>query len=114
MSYLPHGTEAYVPREKLLGYLLSEANPRSRGKAKFFRRLGYNEDNVDRLRHGLLEIAAFGEVEDDAKTPWGRKYVVIGELGTPAGPKVSLLTVWIREHGDLKPRFVTAYPRKKT
>ena len=40
----------------------------------------------------------------------GWKYVVEGEIETPAGRSVVIRTVWIVDHGQSSPRLVTAYP----
>jgi len=43
---LPNGTNAYVPREKLVEYLLSETHAVGKSKARFFRGFGFDETNV--------------------------------------------------------------------
>ncbi|MGA7501363.1 MAG: DUF6883 domain-containing protein [Isosphaeraceae bacterium] len=40
----------------------------------------------------------------------GWKYVVEGEIETPAGRSVVIRTVSIVDHGQSSPRLVTAYP----
>jgi len=37
---LPHREHAYIPREKITGYLLNPEHPKGRGKAKFFTPIG--------------------------------------------------------------------------
>jgi len=82
-----------------------------RAKAKYFRILGYNEKNAVQLREGLLTIAADGMVAEVIDTPFGRKYVVGGDLLTPTGARQQVRTIWIVETGQSGPRFVTAYPK---
>jgi len=107
---LPNRTEAYVPREKLTGYLLSQTHAIGRSKAQFFRAHGYSEQTVDRFEHDVLDVVKTNDVQQVTETPHGTKYVVDGTLETPRGTLVEIRTVWIIEP-DERPRFVTAYPR---
>lgn len=107
---LPDRENAYVPRPKLTEYLLSQTHPIGRLKARFFRGLGFDEENVSLLEQRLLAIARDCEVAETAQSEHGSKYVIGGELPAPAGGSASIRTVWIIEPGDSQPRFVTAYP----
>jgi hypothetical protein len=107
---LPNRENAYVPTSKLRDYLLSEAHPVGRWKARFFRALGFDETNVDVLEQHLIAIAHFEDVKDVVPSAHGTKYVIEGSLQTPAGSPVQVRTVWIIDAGQDRPRFVTAYP----
>jgi hypothetical protein len=107
---LPHRDRAYVPLEKLTGYLLSESHPVGRFKASFWRRHGFRADAPDRLEQTLLQIAYNGGVSDSITSEYGDKYAVDGRVLSPLGEEIELRTVWIIEFGDDRPRFVTAYP----
>lgn len=107
---LPNRESAYIPREKLTGYLLLETHPVGKAKANFFRALGYNEGNVELLEKGLLGIAHDQEVDEVEETPRGTKYALNGALPTPGGRVVRVRTVWIVAEEQASPRFVTAYP----
>jgi hypothetical protein len=107
---LPYGKNASVEERNLRAYLLSDTHAVGKVKAKYFRELGYGEDNVDLLREGLLRIALVDEVSESIATPFGMKYVVNGELVAPAGIVANIRTVWILEEGETSPRCVTAYP----
>ncbi|GAB4506363.1 MAG: hypothetical protein Kow00123_05010 [Anaerolineales bacterium] len=107
---LPNKANAYVPYEKLVGYLLSETHAVGKSKAKFFRSLGFDETMADDLAQGLLEIAHTGKVKERVESPHGTKYVIEGLLKTPRGTSVRMKTIWIVESGSQAPRFVTAYP----
>ncbi len=84
---LPDSDLAWIPSEKLTGYLLSTEHPVGSAKAGFFRGFGFNDHNVELLEAGLLHIA----------------HTVDGDLETPSGRIVRLRTVWIVETGDEKP-----------
>jgi len=107
---LPNKFKAHIPASKIAGYLLSETHAVGKSKARFFRSLGFNETNVRKLEHGLLNIAQAEAVEEIIKAPHGTKYVIDGSLETPKGVMIRLRTVWIIETGEDGPRFVTAYP----
>ena len=108
---LPNRAGAYVPREKLSGYLLSRTPALGRSKAQFFRAHGYSEQMIDRLERDLLSLVQTNEVTQVAESPYGTKYVVEGSMKTPRGTRIVVRTVWIVE-ADERPRFVTAYPRQ--
>lgn len=108
---VPNRERAYVPEEKLRTYLLSLSHPVGKSKARFFRGLGFDESNVERLREELRGVVQRARVEETEHTSRGTKYVVIGSIRTPSGKKVAIRTVWmIEEEGSDAPRFVTAYP----
>ena len=107
---IPNSADAYIPPEKLAGYLLSETHAVGKSKARLFRELGFNESNVTQLERELRNIAQNGDVEETIHSHFGTKYVVDGSINTPKEKIVRIRTVWIIETGLKKPRFVTAYP----
>ena len=107
---LPRSDSAYIPSEKLSGYLLSDSHPVGRSKAQFLLNLGFTQADQSRLDEQLLAIARKEEVSQEVQTEYGTKYVVEGSISTPSGTEAKLRTVWIVESQDRRPRFVTAYP----
>jgi hypothetical protein len=107
---LPNSENAYVPQEKLTGYLLSESHPVGKAKARYFRSLGYHDANADELGTGLIAIAQNDSVTETESTQYGEKYIVDGSLMPPSGRSALLRTVWIIQADDSRPRFVTAFP----
>ncbi len=107
---LPNQDRAYIQPSKLIDYLLSEAHPDGKSKAKLLRAVGFDETNIDILEQGLLLIALSQDVSQVVQSPHGVKYIIEGNLPTPLGGFVTLLTVWIIDTGQEIPRFVTAYP----
>jgi len=107
---LPNKEKAYIPPDKLIGYLLSETHAVGKSKAKFFRSLGFDETTVEQLEQGLLAIARTERVKECKVSSHGTKYVIDGLLETPKGFVIYIRTVWIIEAGYENPRFVTAYP----
>src|SRR5262245_15905244 len=107
---LPNRGQAYIPPQKLRGYLLSETHAVGSAKAKVFRALGFDETNSNLLEQGLLTIARSTEVREVVSSPHGVKYVIEGSLETPRGTSLLIRTIWILETVEDRPRFVTAYP----
>jgi len=101
---------AYIPLSKLKDYLLSETHLVGKSKAKFLRSFGFNEMNIDMLVQGLISIAHSGDIKEVLSSPYGVKYVIDGLLRTPAGGFIEMRTIWITDKGQVRPRFVTAYP----
>lgn len=95
--------------EKITDYLLSEIHPEGRGKAAFFRRLGFRKDEPYTLRWALLQLARQLSV-DELEFPFGLKYVGVGPITCPDGRQVDIVTVWVLRDGRPPPYFVTAYP----
>jgi hypothetical protein len=109
---LPDAAQAYVPPEKLSGYLLSERHPRGREKARPLQAYGFSSAHVRELEMALLAIAMNGALVEEEITAHGMKYVVVGAAPAPTGRMIRLRTVWIVELPDHRPRFVTAYPAR--
>jgi len=109
---LSNKEKAYIPPNKLTGYLLSETHAVGKSKAKFFRPLGFDKTTVKQLEQGPLAIAQTNEVRESITFPHGTKYVIDGPLKTPKGTVVRIRTIWIWEAEDENPRFITTYPIK--
>ena len=110
---LPNRFEAFIPPQKLVGYLLSSTHAVGKGKAKFFRHFGFNELHADWLNDELLIVAHTATPIRTTTTPFGTKYVIDGTIDTPDGIMINVRTVWIIEEGEPRPRFVTAYPNSR-
>lgn len=106
---LPNSKNVSIPKEKLTKYVLSETHSVGKFKAKFFRKLGFNETNVNSFEESLRAIAP-KEVKEEISTAYGTKYLIDGEIKTPSGKVIKVRTVWILEGGQKKPRFITVYP----
>lgn len=107
---LPHHDDAFIPEDKLIGYLLSAAHPVGRFKARLFNAVGYDSADAQILGQALINIAHKEEVTETNSTPYGTMYVIDGTLQTPSGAALRMRTVWIISTGESCPRLVTAYP----
>ncbi len=106
---IPGANHAVIDEAKIRDYLLSPEHTVGSAKAKFFARLGFEQQDWPVLR---TELARF--VHEDAmlgdRTTFGQKYVVAGTIHGPAGRDAQVVVVWIVLDGEQFPRFVTAYP----
>lgn len=107
---LPYRKNVYIPKAKLIGYLLSQTHAVGRFKSKYFHALGYDELNVNLFEEGLRTIVQSQDVKEALSTIYGTKYIIDGKIKTPSGKAVRLQTVWIIEKEQKIPRFVTVYP----
>lgn len=107
---LPNAKDALISRNKLINYLLSETHPVGSSKAKFFRELGFNDNNLDILIKSIMQIARSNEIKESRELLYGINYVIDGILDSPSGKLTKITTVWFIERRGSNPRFVTAYP----
>lgn len=107
---LPNAEKALIERRKLTEYLLSETHPAGRFKAQFFKKLGFDQASVEQFEEWLRAIALNEPVTEIVSSPYGVKYIVDGQVTTPSAEQMTIRKVWLIEHGDERPRFVTAYP----
>jgi hypothetical protein len=111
---IPNADSAFVPPEKINDYLLNEHHPVSGSKARWFLAIGYDPANPSILERDLLRLVRTSADYSEVNTSFGTKYVVSGRITAPNGTDVTLVTIWIVETGDERPRLVTAYPGEST
>ena len=117
---LPNAAVAIVARRKVVDYLLSEAHPDGRGKARFFSAHGFVPSDWEALAAALREHVMTHGVVEAVETSFGSAVCCPGHAGFPGRPAargaagvVHPKTVWfIRKERDV-PEPVTAYPLKR-
>jgi hypothetical protein len=87
-----------------------QQTPGARGKAAFFRSLGFVATSWEAPQLVLVEVARSGDANAGKNSEFGTKYEVRASIIGPAGREAVIKTVWIVEAGDDRPRFVTAHP----
>ncbi len=107
---LPNFEQAFIAREKIADYLLSDSHPRGSTKAVFFKRFGFTQENWQVLAESLTEHAANYDAVFVAATDFGLCYNVVGEIRTPCGRSPTVLSAWFFDTGSEVPRFISAFP----
>ena len=110
---LPNVEAAVVPQAKITDYLLSLTHESGKGKAGFFNRFGFSLEQWEALASALLLHAADNEVAKVEDSPFGKRYVIEGDMQTPDGRVPKVRAVWFIDNEQAIPRFVTAYPLKR-
>jgi len=111
---VPSAGFALISEAKLRDYLLAPNHPHGRAKATFFIALGFRRPAWRRLAAALRAHLLEHDYEQRMASRYGLKYTVRGGLRTPKGRSVEVVTVWIIETSEKRPRFVTAYPGGST
>ena len=106
---LPNRNNAIIERRKLTHYLLSLTDEDGKPKAEYFRKVGFNETNLEDFEYALLAVVSSNEGKTIEKSKFGVKYIVEGLLNSPTGKKFMVRTVWSIDKGVNNPRLVTAY-----
>ena len=110
---LPNQENAYVPEAKLKDYLLDLNHPEGGSKAKFLRKLGYDDSKLELLTNDLVDIARTEEIMAVSFKGGATSYVIEGLLNGPAGTSALFRTVWRTTPEDARPRLITGYPSRR-
>lgn len=76
-------------------------------------RVGFAQDDWEKLASALVDHCKENEVSSVSKTAFGTKYIVEGLLQTPVGRRPLVRSVWVVETADVIPRLVTAFPVRR-
>lgn len=108
---LPNYQRAIIVSQKLKGYLLHPT--KGKGKAHFFRSLGYRMQNFRRLKADIQNgLRNNNAILREKPNKYGHKaYSVTMVLGIDK--KARVVTGWQIDKGDNRPRFITAMPEKE-
>jgi hypothetical protein len=110
MTEIPSANLALITNAKLR-YLLDAKHPQNGGKATFFVSHGFQMSELDALERAL-RAHALGEAAMITRAD-GVRYLRDGALETPDGRNPRIVSVWQVDLGDVRPRFITAYPRRR-
>ena len=83
-SLAPDWSEAVVPDAKITEYLLTPDHPKGGSKAALFVACGYAHKDPERLAADLATCARSNESREAVSDQYGTRYVVVGEMQTPA------------------------------
>ena len=106
---IPDSQNAIAGESKVRDYLLNPDHPDGGSKAVWFQNRGYSRDQWQLLADDLLLIARNCSFFETELSPYGIKYIAVGDIGRPGHSIKSVRTVWIVEDAS-SPRLVTGYP----
>ncbi|MGL4512022.1 MAG: DUF6883 domain-containing protein [Lacipirellulaceae bacterium] len=107
---IPNADAAFVPEEKLVGYLLDATHAVGGAKARWFAARGFSTENAAELAAAPLALVRTSDDFVSESTPYGDKHFVRGRLECADGRRDDVVTVWFTETWAVRPRLVTAYP----
>ncbi len=111
---VPGAEHATADDRKFTDYLLNENHSQGgAGKARFFRTLGYDQSNWEKLRSTFLDqLPRVRGRYMRGNDPWGDNYEAVITIETEEGP-TEVRTFWEVRPGS-GAKFLTAYPRPRS
>jgi hypothetical protein len=110
---LSNADQARIPPSKLTDYLLNESHPRGSPKARLLMSVtGFSRDDSQALESAIRMHLERAAVEHGKPSPYGIKYEVVGPLVGPGG-HIQVRSIWMIDHGETVPNFVTLFPEPK-
>lgn len=100
-------SRAFIPDDKIEGYLLNANHTEGGTKARFLARLGITADQGELLRREILRVCRAGSGEFQYEDRYGKRYRFDGVIVGPAGSG-RVYMIWIDTEDDT--HFVTLYP----
>jgi hypothetical protein len=107
---IPNNDQSFVADNKITDYLLSETHEIGKHKADFFKRFGFDLNDIETFRESLIQHSIVRDIEQTKNSEFGSKYELKCEIITPDEQNPCIVTVWIVENGQAVPKLVTAYP----
>ena len=112
MPLLPNAEFAFVPMEKLTGYVLNPEHPVGKHKAAVFEAvLGITMADANYLMDKIMEAAQTQEAIPTRHDEFGQRYQVEFEIDRN-GRRATILTAWIWEPKELSPRLTSCYVKQ--
>lgn len=109
-AWMPDPHMLRVEESKIKDYLLNLDHVEGYGKAKFFRAVGFSEEETDKMVEAFRRHAGNNMIAQVVEHPYGVKTVVECFMETPSGKPYCIRSVW-NDHLDGKPpKLVTAVP----
>jgi hypothetical protein len=106
---LPYADRAVVDIAKLREYVLNEAHPRGRHKARVFASaLGLGADEAAWLRIRILEAVLQSDAVPGLHDRYGQRFMVEFSVSTAVGQAL-VRSLWIIRAGEELPRLTSCY-----
>ncbi len=114
-STLPGHEFAWIPEGKLERYVLNPESEEGHGKAHYFStELGIEQEDWVYLHDQILERVPESEAFIHEETRWGQTWEVPMFMVGLNGCARFVTTGWISHPWERGPKFLTAYPEKKS
>ena len=107
---IPNNNQSFVADNKITDYLLSDIHEIGKDKAYFFKRFGFDTTDIDTFKDSLIQHSIDREIAKTIDSKFGIKYELKCKINTPDERNPCIITVWIVENGQEKPKLITAYP----
>jgi len=108
----PGTDKIIVPPDKVLSYLLNADHPVGGPKARFFKQIGFDNDEPQRLASALVAQARTGAAVRQLRGPW-ELWRVRGPLMAPNGRSYMITSVWRWSAENDSFLLVTAFPGRE-
>jgi len=110
---LPNADQAIVDIKKLSDYSLNALHPEGKHKARVFATtLGFSASDARRLRALILTAISTEEATRGVADEHGERYIVDFATEGLRG-MVNIRTAWIIDRGEIAPRLVSCYVKRK-
>ena len=112
MALLPNASQAVVPKDKLVRYILNPEHEKGRHKARVFRStLGFGPENWEDLRDQILDGVLSAEISKVATGVHGTRYTVPLLIEGTNGETHEVTTGWIVEEDaeEERAKLTSAY-----
>jgi hypothetical protein len=107
---MPNNDLSIVVDNKITDYLLSETHNIGKHKAAFFKRFGFDLENIETFSDALIQHSFDREIDKTKISDFGEKFELKCTIETPDNRNPCIVTVWIVENGEETPKLITAYP----
>ena len=103
--------EIEIPKEKIVGYVLSPSHKIGSLKAAYFKSYGFTLEKYAQFISAIEKLVSENEIKEKVNKKHGVTFLVDGKIKTPKKKLISIRTVWIVEHKSKTARLITVYPK---
>ena len=109
-TLMPNHVAARVADSKVRDFILNDAHPDNKGRARFFAAFGFTAGRWDLLKDALVRHPRRNVVVRASETGFGTRYRVHCDIVSPDERNPCIVTVWTVDRGSAIPMLVTAFP----
>lgn len=109
-SGIPDPQLLRVDISKITDYLLNSNHAEGHSKARFFKAVGFSEEDAGTMIKALRDHAEANMISKVIRHSFGVKTIVECFIQTPSGKSYCIRTVWNDHLDGNPPKLVTAFP----